>query len=156
MEWSGLGLETAVVGLNSNGDFFDNHLANGLSDIHQIIECSTDPEGRRKKRQTDDGNGGQTNQLPFDLTLQQARMQCNNFANADDNAFEDINTFVDLSDLPACDKTRVQLIDVGTSFQEFPQQSGDCYRSNNVLRATSPNNGEMFEFVSVCCYNDDG
>ena len=75
-------------------------------------------------------------------------------ANRDDEAFENIDDVISLGDLPECEQIRARLT-LGAIFEEFPQQAGNCYRSSNVVNATG-NNGEMLEFVSVCCYDNNG
>ncbi len=158
MEWSGQATETATVGFNSNGNFFYNHPANGLADVNEIIACSIDTEGRRKKRETDQlGNGGQTNQLPSDEQLEFSKMLCMAVADADDRKFMNdiITQFSNLKNLPKCDRTRAQLVEVGASFQRFDFQDGDCYRSNMVISIVDQTGGSS-DFVSVCCYDTNG
>ena len=151
IEWSGLGTETAIVGFNSNGDFFDNHPANGLSDIGELIACNTGPEGVNRTYQE---NGGEVNELSFNLDLAISKAACIDVANRDDEAFENIDDVISLGDLPECEQLRARL-ELGAAFQEFPQQAGNCYRSSNVVNAVG-NNGEILEFVSVCCYDNNG
>lgn len=146
MEWSGLGSETAIVGFNSNADYFDNHPLNGLPDIHQLISCS----GATNQR-----NGGEANQLPIGTTIEQTRIiACMAIANADDAAIADISTFPGLDQLPGCPSTKVQLT-ISTEYQQFPEQTGDCYRSNSVINGMG-SDGSPFEFSTVCCYASNG
>ncbi len=142
MEWSGQGTETAIVGYNSNGDYFKNHEANGLADINEIISC------------IDSTNGGETDQLPLSMNIEQIRIQgCMALAAADDADINDIGTFLDLDQLPACPSTKVQLF-ISTEYQVFPQQTGDCYRSKFEINGQSPS--KSYNFASVCCYAPNG
>ncbi len=159
MEWSGQATETATVGFNSNGNYFYNHPANGLADVNEIIACSIDTEGRRNKRETDQldqGNGGQTDQLPSDSELMMSKQLCMALADADDSIFMDITEFPSLDDLPKCDRTRTQLVEVGVSFQQFDYQVGDCYRSNMVVTVINDLTGGSLDLVNVCCYDTNG
>ena len=143
MEWSGLGTETAIIGFNSNGDYFENHPANGLEEIHQIVSCS----GLT--------NGGGAGLLPIGEDIEEDRIaSCIDVANADDAAIGDISTFPGLDQLPGCPSTKVKLT-ISTEFQEFSQQTGDCYRSNSVITGLG-SNGFLFEFGTVCCYAVNG
>ena len=140
MEWSGLETGPAIIGFDTNGEFYGNHEANGLVNIHEIVSCSGPT------------NGGKANQLPVSANIQQKRIaECVTIARADDAAIADINTFPDLDELPSCPPTKVRLT-ISTDFQEFPQQTGDCYRSNFVLTGV----GSTFEFSTICCYAANG
>ena len=148
MEWSG---QNATVGYNSNGDYYDNDLANGLPNIAQIISC-TIPEGGRRKRQTGQ-NGGQARQLPFNLTLAEALNCCMKIADIDDNSLMNISRLMLDSQLPECPSTRTRL-DISTEFELFTPQQGDCHRSKAMTDTTASD--KIFNFVTVCCYAENG
>ena len=153
MEWSG---QKATVRYNSNGDYFNNNPASGLADIAQIISCRI-PKGGRRKRQPSQ-NGGQASQLPFNSTMTQALENCRNIADHDDISFMDIDQLIldnqqDFDQLPECPSTKVQL-GISTEFEEFIQQPGDCHRSIAITNTPTSNRG--FNFVTVCCYADNG
>ena len=154
MEWSGLGTEAAVVGFNTNGDFFHNHQANGQPDIGQIISCSNDLEGKRKRQATNPGNGGDTNSMPASIS----RDDCILIANFDDMHLIITNTTIEalpgFDQLPACPSTKLQL-SISTEFQEFPPQDGDCYQSKAVTRIREDDEHRL-QFVHVCCYDQNG
>lgn len=159
LEWSGLGSETAIVGFNSNAEYFDNHPANGLGNISRIVACGIQEE----IQMTDSGDGSDgtlSGPLPANVTLQEAKMRCMVIALSDDTSFIDINALRDVNDsdvsqLPKCPPTRLQL-DISTEFQPFPAQTEDCYRSNDIFRPFGGNLTRQFDFVSVCCYGTSG
>ena len=146
MEWSGLGFETATVGYNSNGDYYDNNPANGLPDIAQIISCDI-PEGVRRKRQTGP-NGGDTMQLRSNNTS----ILCMDLSRADNGFIPDIHQFNET--LPKCPPTKAQL-NICNDFQEFPPQQDDCYRTKMVAEVDIINQTTV-PFVYVCCYATNG
>ena len=153
MEWSG---QAATVGYNSNGDYYDNNPANGLSDIAQIISCVI-PEGERRKRQIGQ-NGGQTSLLRSNMALTKSLDACKALARADNQSFTNINQLMqdnrqDFNRLPICPSTKA-LLDISSNFEVFTPQEGDCHRSL-VMTNTRARNGNI-NFVTVCCYADNG
>ncbi len=51
MQWSSLGRnKAAVVGYNSEGNFFQNHPASGYDIVADIISCGIKQENRRKRQ----------------------------------------------------------------------------------------------------------
>ena len=146
MEWSGLGTETAIIGFNSNGDYYDNHPSNGLVNIHETVSCSG---------QTNERNRGVAGLLPIGVNIEQVFItSCITLANADDAVIANISTFPGLDQLPGCPSTKA-ILTISTEFQEFPQQSGDCHRSNVVVNGTG-SSGTSTEFITVCCYASSG
>ena len=158
MEWSGQGLETAIVGYNSNGDYYHNNLANGLPDIAQIISCVI-PEGGRRRRQIGQ-NGGQASRLYSNLAMTGSLETCIAIAYADDNmSFMNFTQLMqrnrrDFDRLPKCPLTKTRL-DKSGIFGIFDPQPGDCHRSCVMTTNTSGDDGRI-SFVTVCCYDDNG
>ena len=153
MEWSG---QKATVGYNSNGDYFNNNPASGLEDIAQIISCRI-PEGGRRKRQTAE-NGGEASQIPVNMEMSEELERCRSIANIDDTSFMNITELMqdnqqDFDQLPECPSTKVQL-GISTEFEEFTSQEGDCHRS--IAMTMTPTINRNFNFVTVCCYADNG
>ena len=159
IQWSGQGSETAIVGYNSGGNFFNNHPANGLPDIGQIISCTRymiPNIRRRRKRQIVQRNGSPSGECPADAATQMAKGLCLAIAAADNTAFRDVNN--DLRDsngsrwnatLPKCPPTGIKL-DLSPEFEPFSLQTGDCHRSKNTF---IPSGVEGYVFVSICCYD---
>ena len=162
IEWSGQGFETAIVGYNSNGDYFVNHPANGFSDIGDIISCTihTLPGGRRKKRQMAADGAIPAGAVPADQVAQGDKQVCIGIAKFDD---QDIMEFNDLRNannqiwtaaLPGCPPIEA-LIQLSGEFQPFPLQGDNCYRSNNMFVPMIEGAMRTFQFVSVCCYDEN-
>ena len=158
IQWSGLGDETAIIGYNSNAQYYSNHPANGLIDIGQIVSCSRQPliPGKRNKRQT--GIAGLSDSIDANELL----MLCCNISEIDSIAAPDIYNLRDargnnISSLPVCPITRDQIGLSSHIFDPFPLQDENCFRSNddNTFAPLNTTN-KTYIFVSVCCYTDDG
>ena len=158
IEWSGQGPETAVVGYNSNGEFFLNHPANGFPDIGRIVSCTKYliPEGEQEIL------GAPSGKCPADAAMQDEKQLCRDTAQADDGSFVDIDELEDSNmqtwrTLSQCPPTRAHL-QISTEFEPFPLQTGDCYRSRNTFVPSLSSNSLLrpYEFVSVCCYDTIG
>ena len=154
MQWSGLGDATAIVGFNLRADFFYNHPANGLPDIGLIVSCGIQPGGMSGRRRVVDG------EIPATLSQQ----ECGLVANADDRFIPDITALRDAvgnditSKLPLCPLTLDLFQFSSHIFEQFPTQPGNCYRSNsdNTFIPTGNTLQGAYEFVSICCYADNG
>jgi hypothetical protein len=153
IQWSGVGDETAIVGFNLRADFFYNHPANGLPDIDRIVSCGVQPDDMSSRRVVD-------GEIPATLSQQ----SCGQVANADDRFIPDITALEDMdgnditSKLPLCPLT-LDLFQFNSHiFEPFPSQPGNCYRSNsdNTFIPTDSKLQGTYEFVSVCCYADNG
>ena len=162
IQWSGQGSETAIVGYNSNGDYFNNHPANGFPDIGRIISCTRYiiPNRRRMKRETliiqrNDTTSGTSGECPTDQATQFAKRQCRNIAMFDNSTFTDVDDLRSTNGnrwnatLPKCPPTGLKL-DLSPEFEPFPLQGGDCHRSKNRF---IPSGAEGYVFVSICCYD---
>lgn len=171
IEWSGQGFETAIVGYNSNADYFDNHPANGFPDIGQIISCTRHviPQGKRRKRQAP-GGGAPANLIPANPDVQAAVAECNQLAQFDQQNIPDINNvrgavgtvlpinIMDPNLLPHCPPTRPQA-EISPEFREFTDVTRDCFQSKKSFIPsfiTNPSLQRPYEFISVCCYSPDG
>lgn len=160
IQWSGLD-ETAIIGYNSNAQYYSNHPANGIPDIGQIISCTRQPlmPGTRSKRQTM-GNGGASGPVEANVL----RQLCGSISMTDSTSVPDINDLRDAggndisSSLPPCPKTRDQIQLSSHIFDAFPLQEGNCYRSNsdNTFVPVDSTIQRVYIFVSVCCYTDNG
>ena len=165
IQWSGQGFETAIIGYNSNGNYFYNHPANGLPDIGRIVSCTRYmiPDRGTMTQQIFEQMGAPSGACPADTAIQMAKELCHNIANLDDASFTNINTLRDRNDeswtvLSKCPPTRVQL-EISTEFNSFSSQAGDCYRSKNTFVPTAISGNPLirpYEFVSVCCYERNG
>lgn len=90
---------------------------------------------------------------------------CNSFANTDDSNINDTNSIIEngveiriVDRLPPCPAFRAQ-IDPSPAFQQYPEQGENCFRSIKIYEPNfNENQGFMrlYEFVSVCCYNQIG
>ena len=161
MEWSGQGSETAVMGYNSNGNYFLNHPANGFPDIGRIISCTMYliPDDR-EKRQATTVEVPPSGECPADPEAQGQKQLCRQFADADDNLIKNIDTLTNSEDqnwqiLSKCPATKSQL-EISTEFRVFAQQTGDCFRSKNAFVPSLDSLQTHHEFVSVCCYDTIG
>ena len=161
IEWSGQGFETAIVGYNSNGDYFINHPTNGFSDIGEIISCTihTLSEGRRKKRQNVMNPDGTipAGECPADQAIQERKQSCIELALSDDffiENFDDLKDFnnQDWTILSKCPQTKDKLI-ISPEFKPFLLQTSDCHRSKKPF-VPGGSVQRHYEFVSVCCYNE--
>lgn len=147
MQWSGLGNETAIIGSNSNGNYFSNHPANGHFAIHQIVSCSNMTAGsRRMKRQMVRGSNSVMGQVEYNQNTPQYR--CIISAAATITISSNLN-------LPLCPSSKDHLHLECGEFSEFSEQTGDCYRSKNVAQEPIEELGDMISFVSVCCYDQN-
>ena len=158
MEWSGQGLETATVGYNSNGDYYDNNPANGLPDIAQIISCVIPEGGRRKRQMQTDRNVSTTGSLtPDSMNLDRKRIySCRNISMNDMICFSNI-TIIQQSlenTLLKCPSTEENLLNFSAGFQKFPQQQGNCYRTRQMEMIVADTFKGSIPFVYVCCYRD--
>ena len=168
LNWSGQGFQTAIVGFNSQADFFVNHPANGFPDIAEIVSCRREiaPPGRRK-RVADGGGGSTSNQIAMNMDLAMTLQLCLARAGDDDAGFQDLTNLENLfgppqvinvvDELPACPPTLVHA-SIDPMFQAFPEQTtadAECFRSTQEYE---PPFGfiptRSYTFVSVCCYSN--
>ena len=162
IEWSGQGSETAIVGYNSNGDYFANHPANGFPDIGRIISCTRymiPNRGRRKRQAIGQEIQMPSGECPADPAVQMAKRECVSIAMSDDASFMDISTLRDanggdITTLSKCPPTKAQL-GISTEFEPFTVQTGDCHRSKNTFDPSLKGSGlqRPYIFISVCCYD---
>jgi hypothetical protein len=74
MQWSSLGQSrAAVVGYNSEGNFFQNHPSSGFSTIADAISCGA-PQKRRKRQNNPDPRVPM--RFPTDPVLRMRAQQC--------------------------------------------------------------------------------
>ena len=159
IQWSGQGFETAIVGYNSNGDYYENHLANGLPDIGRIISCSRYRirQPGRMKRQNDDMGRNLASIVTSNSSLNDIIRDCEDQYMVDDRDFRGTDyRAVGANQTLACPPMGVQCA-LDPQFKIFsppyePQEN--CYRSKPTYNGF--HNYDEFDFVSVCCYRNNG
>ncbi len=164
IEWSGQ-QSTAIVGYNSNGDYFLNHPANGIPDIGQIVSCTRQiiPTGGRRKRQISDTSGGLYNLIGTNNSMMAARNECKGLADIDGGAFTDPNNLMDAQGhplfdvLPACPPMKY-LIEINKMFEYINDRTRDCYQSTVLFEPGRGVQGlpplmRSYNFSSICCYD---
>ena len=136
---------------------FSNHPANGFQEIGNIVSCSRQVVGRRRKRAN--GAAGAGCMLPVDPMTAMAIMRCCRAAARDEGVTavptDQLNAIV--AALPMCPPTRAQM-DLSTMFMRFTGQDeagvSQCFRSNNGHDPPAPT--QPVTFYTVCCYGNTG
>lgn len=160
IQWSGLGFETAIVGYNSNGDYFSNHPANGFPEIGEIVSCTRRIVfRRRRKRQQIENDGSLVNEMPANEEIQMNINICLNLDLPEINMIRDGNGDIVnlLNVLPRCPRLQNE-VNRRTEFVVF-EEGNDCFRSTPSFTPNferNPQFVETVEFVSVCCYDNSG
>ena len=164
LEWSGQGFETAIVGYNSHADYFFNHPANGVADIGQIVSCTRQviPTGGRRKRAAgvtgldEPANGA----MPCNPDVTANAERCNGLAVLDQQSITDAENLMDFQGssifqvLPPCPPTRA-LVELSTKFVNLADDMRDCYQSTMMFEPFIQGGFRPYQFVSVCCYDQN-
>lgn len=153
MQWSGLGQSrAAVVGYNSEGNFFQNHPSSGFSTIANIISCGVNQE-RRSKRQVDPLEI-RPMQLPTDPVLRMRAETCIRRYLMDVQLFRFNPTeLADLvSDRP-CPPSLDQAIYDAARYV-LQTESPHCYVSTLSERSDAVSAAFTVSATQQCCYDD--
>ena len=154
IQWSALGTNrAAVVGYNSEANFFENHPLSGLSGIGDAVSCTFDI-GKRRKRQ-----GAMPNNMPMplpaDANVQRLVGQCLSFEARNQLAYlgtipqETPETLADRLD--PCPCTPDQAIQDHARFIKHNDQNNDCYISSKPRSVRLGALG-IISLTQMCCY----
>lgn len=155
MQWSSLGQSgAAVVGYNSEGNFFQNHPASGFSSIADIVSCGVNQERRRKRQEPQP----LTPIMPLDVdpVIRNEAIDCNNRFDLDKSIVDSMNLTDLLSGCPCPPTLRHALTDAARFVQHT--RSPLCYVSTV---SNCNKQGAVSAVVTVtaahqCCYDDNG
>lgn len=153
VQWSSLGRgRAAVVGYNSEGNYFNNHPFSGLSAIGDAVSCTFDI-GKRRKRETD--GTSLTNDVDNDPGVTGAVEDCLGAVGLDEllSNMQDPMVLADM--LPSCPCERDQIIRDYARFRKL-DGPGNCYVSSTPtrimgIRLTTASNS----LTQMCCYRPD-
>lgn len=154
MQWSGLGEgRAAVVGYNSEGEFFQNHPASGFFMIADAVSCGAN-QGRRRKRQA----AGPLEPVPVNADVRNAAIGCNTRYNFDVNVLRvEADDLTDLLTECPCPQTLRQAVSDAARFVQL-SQSPLCYVSTvpNCKRIPEAKGAAQVTAAQQCCYDDNG
>lgn len=157
MEWSSLGQSrAAVVGFNSEGNFFQNHPASGFASVADIVSCGVNQGRRRRKRQEPEPLPP-IMQLDVDPDIRNSAAECNDRRNLDQILLQDPNQLaVSLSGCP-CPPTQGQAMIDAARFVEH-SNSPLCYVSTvpNCNAEAQVQGAVTVTAAHQCCYDNNG
>jgi hypothetical protein len=145
----------AVVGLNSGGNFFDNHPLAGFSGIGDAVSCTFNIRKRRKRQASFIPNNVMMN-LPTDPNLRQLVKKCALSVNQDSLAYfgtpHTQHTLAAM--LEPCPCTIQQADADHARFRPFTQPKGTCYVSALPIdMRLGPITGTI-TLTQMCCYTN--
>lgn len=154
VQWSSLGRNSAaaVVGYNSEGNFFDNHPLAGFSGIGDAVSCAFNI-GKGRKRQP-----GMPNNMPMTLpatqTVQELVRQCTQAVNRDKLAYllPPFTPETLAAMLLPCPCTRQQASEDTAQYREFTTP-GDCYITSQPMTVVLLAVGTI-SLTQMCCYSN--
>ena len=153
IQWSALGTNrAAVVGYNSEGNFFENHPLSGLSGIGDAVSCTFDI-GKRRKRQ-DDMPNNMPMLIPADPDVQRIINRCLSFEARERFAYfgtipeESPETLANRLD--PCPCTPDQAIEDRARFVRHNDRD-DCYISSQPVSVRLGGVG-IIGLTQMCCY----
>lgn len=152
VQWSSLGRNrAAVVGFNSEGNFFENHPQAGFSGIGDAVSC-TFSIGKRRKRQMNMPNNMVT-KLPTDDEVEQSMLQCIIAYDLDTVAYLGFSLTPEslAAMLEPCPCTVQQAAADNARFRPFTDP-GDCYVSSKPVPGRL-NTGDITA-TQLCCYTN--
>ena len=159
LQWSAHGLEYAVVGYNCQGDYFSNNPASGYENIADVVSCSFQVTGKRRRRQTiiDSINDfTMTMEMPADSEMQKLLNMCLDLINIDNNSITISDVPIIVDKLPVCPPSYYQ-VNVDLLFEKDSTRQG-CFQSK-VQHDPSESGIKVqrdYRFVQQCCYLDRG
>lgn len=157
IQWSALGRNrAAVVGYNSEGNFFSNHPLSGLSGVGDAVSCTFNI-GRRRKRQ--DNENDMTNNMampiPADDTIRRLVQQCLMFEARDKLSYlgttHTPQTLADLLD--PCPCSLQQVVEDRARYRRLEDDDRNCYVSSHPIDFLLPTLG-LIKLTQMCCYVD--
>lgn len=151
VQWSSLGRnKPAVVGYNSEGNFFENHPLSGLTGVGNAVSCIFDI-GRRRKRQNDQPNN-MPMVLPADRLVQGVVKQCMEAAATDEFAYYSSGKTPETlaNELDPCPCTLQQAFEDHARFIRI-NEPDNCYISSTPLGSKLPSFG-LISLTQMCCY----
>jgi hypothetical protein len=142
----------AVVGLNSGGNFFDNHPLAGFSGIGDAVSCTFNI-GKRRKRQAPVMPNNVMMNLPTDPNLRQLVDQCTGFMNRDSLVYLGTNHTQEslAAMLEPCPCIIKQADADHARFRPFTQP-GNCYVSAQPIDLRTLTG--TITLTQMCCYTD--
>lgn len=156
MQWSGLGQSrAAVVGYNSEGNFFQNHPSSGFSTIANIISCGVNQESRSKRQADPLLLEIIPVELPTDPVLRMRAQTCIDRYLLDIQ-FLKINP-TELADLVSdrpCPPSLDQAINDAARYV-MQTESPHCYVSTLSKRSDAVSAAFTIFATQQCCYDDD-
>lgn len=154
VQWSSLGRNRpAVVGFNSEGNFFKNHPLSGLSGIGDAVSCTFDV-GKRRKRQDGEPPNNMMDELDADQDVQAAVDQCMDARNTDELAYfgTTLTPQILAEMLDPCPCSLQQAMEDRARFVEFNER-GNCYVSSFPVDVLLPAFGSI-TLTQMCCYEN--
>ncbi len=149
MQWSSLGRNrAAVVGYNSEGNFFQNHPSSGSATVADIISCGINQENRRM---------GELRvmpvNLPVDQIVREGAEQCISKYNMDANLLRiDPTELAKLVRDYPCPLTLTQIVNDPARFT-LQTQSPRCYVSTISVESKKPPLPFSIYATQQCCYD---
>ncbi len=148
IEWSAIGDEAAVVGVNAQGLYFENHRASGLDTVGDAVSCTDAESSSHAKRQADVEH---LNQVPVGGPLAEAIEQCNNLETFDEIEIPDTSELVAMAQPCPCSLNQARTDKRFVPIADLP----NCFMQA-LLNAVQTLFQPRLEYGQECCYDDSG